>query len=194
MADVLERKIRPVSEVEDLALTQREAVDLGPDREELVAHVGRTSGRDAGVEKGPPPSAKPVPVHGEPIRGPEGPGERPVGSTTVATDAPQAEQRLLGDVRCLLIAEPKPTHEAEELLCVLGMNLLNDLPRGGSWSIAFRGRWFVRHGDHVGRRSARVKRCTRSPPGNGSITVALTGGLSQRIVGGDLDQVIAHGH
>ena len=73
-----------------------------------------------------------MPVHRQPERRSECPGEGSLGSIAIAAGTPQPKQRLLGNVAGLIVAETEAPNEAPDVLTVQDMDIFDNLPRGGS--------------------------------------------------------------
>jgi hypothetical protein len=135
--DLVKRQVRSVSQVDDVALTVRKAVDLCPDRDaifELVSRRHPVGGREPNAERlQAPPKA--MLVHGEPIDGPICPRSRIADGGSRPQLIKEPCQDLLNRIIGLVVREPEPADESEQALCICELEV-SDQPANidGRWS------------------------------------------------------------
>ncbi len=133
LADLLEWKVGPVSQIENLTLALGQVIDLGPDRQSIGRRlevvrgfIGRRPAKEPLTQASQSP-AQPMLVHGPSIDGPEGPCARVRDHDTTLKLVPQPEEGILDGVGCLRVAQPEAPNEPEQLLTVVGFDIQKDL-------------------------------------------------------------------
>lgn len=78
-----------------------------------------------------------MPIHRQVVGRPKRPSRWTAWRLARNADPPKSKEGLLGYVARFVVVKAEPTHEAKQLLAVLGMDVLHDLNRAAMYWMAF---------------------------------------------------------